>query len=123
MVTAIVIPIILIYFYWITQKEMKENYKQWIALEAITEEATITGVVVNVSEQKERYYYHRFNHVLILKVISNNKEYTVKKITPLRKGNLYPTVEVGDEVQLYGNWKENYFRINRICKTKTGTVH
>ncbi|MEH7882901.1 hypothetical protein V7654_01130 [Bacillus sp. JJ1609] len=116
MVTAIVIPIVLAYFYWLTRKEMQENYEEWIKLEDIPEEAIVSGKIIDVSERKERFYYHRFNHISIMKVHTGVKEISVKKVTPLRNGVRIPVFITGEVVHLYGNWKEGQFSINRVIK-------
>ncbi|WP_174733806.1 hypothetical protein [Mesobacillus harenae] len=116
MVTAILIPVICIYFYWVTRKEMQVNYKKWLELESIPEEAIVSGKVIEISETKERFYYHRCNHVLLLKVQDGYKIYNVQKLTPLTSHAQFPDVSVGEMVHLYGNWKEDRFRINRIVK-------
>jgi hypothetical protein len=116
MVTAIVIPIVLVYFYWLTKKEMQENYEQWIKLEDIPEEAIVSGKIIEVSEHKERFYYHRFNHVSVLKIDTGGKKVVVKKLTPLRKGSKPTEFKEGDSLHLYGNWKDEYFAINRAIK-------
>lgn len=113
MVTAIVIPIVLIYFYWLTKREMQANYEEWLKLEDIPEEAVVSGRIVEVREHKERFYYHRFNHVSVLKINTGVKELIVKKITPLRNGTVPPVFKEGASVHLYGNWKEGYFSVNR----------
>ena len=121
MVTAIVIPIILVYFYWVTKKEMQENYEEWVKLEVIQEEAIVSGKIIEVTERKERFYYHRFNHISTLKVHTGVRELIVKKITPLRKGATIPVFKEGEMVHLYGNWKEGQFSINRVVNQKQGT--
>jgi hypothetical protein len=116
MVTAIVIPIVLAYFYWLTRKEMQENYEEWIKLEDIPEEAIVSGKIIDVSERKERFYYHRFNHITIMKIHTGVKEINVKKVTPLRTGVRIPVFKAGEVVHLYGNWKEGQFSISRVIK-------
>jgi hypothetical protein len=120
MVTAIVIPIILVYFYWLTKKEMQENYEEWVKLEVIPEEAIVSGIIIEVNERKERFYYHRFNHISTLKVHTGVKELIVKKVTPLRKGAAILVFKEGESVHLYGNWNEGQFSINRVVKQKQG---
>ena len=46
MVTAIVIPIICFYFYWLTKKEMRESQQKWLQLKTVAEEAVISGEIV-----------------------------------------------------------------------------
>ncbi|PLR97409.1 hypothetical protein [Bacillus sp. T33-2] len=114
MVTAIVIPIIFIYFYWLTRKEIRENHEKWLQLEHVPEEAVITGKILELTEARERFYYHRFNHVLNIKVQTDDKILTVKKITPIREGATFPEITPGEHVRFYGNWKEGYFQVGRI---------
>lgn len=116
MITAIVIPIVLAYFYWLTKKEMQENYQEWVSLENIPEEAIISGKIVEVHEHKERFYYHRFNHITVLKINTGSKEITVKKITPLRNSAVPASFKKGEMVHLYGSWKQGDFLINRAIK-------
>lgn len=116
MVTAIVIPIVLAYFYWLTKKEMQANFQEWIQLENIPEEAIVSGKIIEVTEYKERFYYHRYNHIIVLKINTGSKELTVKKVTPLRKGAILPLYTEGDMVHLYGNWKQGFFSVNRTIK-------
>ncbi|WLR53609.1 hypothetical protein LC048_13865 [Mesobacillus subterraneus] len=116
MVTAIAIPIVLAYFYWLTKKEMHANFQEWIKLEDIPEEAVVSGKIIEVTEYKERFYYHRYNHVTVLRVNTGFKEITVKKVTPLRKGSFPHRFKAGEIVHLYGNWKQGYFSINRTVR-------
>ncbi|MCM3572903.1 MULTISPECIES: hypothetical protein [Mesobacillus] len=120
MVTAIAIPIVLAYFYWLTKKEMQANFQEWIELENIPEEAIVSGRIIEVNSYKERFYYHRFNHITLLKINTGIKELTVKKVTPLRKGAVPPLFHEGDLVHLYGSWKQGFFSINRAIKQKEG---
>lgn len=120
MVTAIVIPIVLAYFYWLTKKEMQSNYLEWIDLENIPEEAIVSGKIIEVTEYKERFYYHRFNHITVLRIDTGAKELTVKKVTPLRKGSVPPHFNEGEMVHVYGNWKQGFFSVNRTIRQNEG---
>ena len=120
MVTAIVIPIVLAYFYWLTKKEMQANFQEWLKLENIPEEAIVSGKIIGVHDYKERFYYRRYNHVTVLKINTGLKEVTVKKVTPLRKGAVPPRFNEGEMVHLYGNWKQGFFSINRAIKQNEG---
>lgn len=115
MVTAIVIPIICLYFYWLTKKEMRESYEKWVSLSEVPEEAIISGEVVHLSESRQRYNYSRMIHVLELTVQTKSlKHSNIKKITPLMTNASIPSVKIGDSVHLYGNWKDDYFQVGRI---------
>ncbi|GLB61192.1 hypothetical protein [Cytobacillus sp. NCCP-133] len=114
MVTAIVIPIICLYFYWLTKKEMRESYDKWAGLNNVLEEAIISGVIADKKESKQRYYYNRYVHVLELTIQASGKLWNAKKITPQLKDSCFPSVNIGDIVHLYGNWKEEFFHVSRI---------
>lgn len=116
MVTAIVIPIICFYFYWLTKKEMRESQQKWLQLKSVAEEAVISGEVVQLSGQKQRYSYYRFIYVLELMIQSDIKKWQVKKVIPIERDFQIPPISLGDFVHVYGNWKEDYFQVNRIEK-------
>ena len=120
MVTAIVIPIICLYFFWLTKKEMREGYEKWASLKTVPEEAIMSGEVVQISESRQRYNYSRYIHVLELTIqTKSNKHSNIKKITPLMKNTRIPSVKIGDSVHLYGNWKDDFFQVGRIQIAKT----
>lgn len=113
MVTAILIPIICIYFYWVTSKEIKENENKWLALNDLQEEAILTGTIIQLVESKKRFYYHRYIHVFDILLQTETKSFQVKRVTPYIKQKTTLNLNVGDRVRLYGNWQENEFRFLR----------
>jgi hypothetical protein len=113
MVTAILIPIICIYFYLVTLKEIKENENKWLALNNLQEEAILTGTIIQLVESKKRFYYHRYIHVLDILLQTETKSFQVKRVTPYIKQKNTLNLKVGDRVRLYGNWQENEFRFLR----------
>ncbi|MCM3600315.1 hypothetical protein M3175_06190 [Robertmurraya korlensis] len=114
MVTAIVIPIIIIYFYIISKRELQSHTEQWLALEQVYEEAIVTGKINQIKIRKERFYYHRYVHIVELTLINNQTTTIVSKITPMVKGIILTNdFQLGDEVRVYGNWKEDHFRFGR----------
>lgn len=114
MVTAILIPIICIYFYWVTKKDKQEYEQKWLNLITLHEESIITGKIVNLTETKRRFYYHRFIHVIDIQLQTETKLINVKRITPYLKQNKPVGLKAGDFVRLYGNWLENEFRFLRF---------
>lgn len=116
MVTAIVIPIICIYFYWVTRKEMKKNREKWIQLENVQEESIVTGVIKTISKEKQRYYYHYFTEVTVMTLDNGQRTIKLKKIRPLTKEMKPFSCEPGEYVRLYGKWERDYFLIGRIEK-------
>jgi hypothetical protein len=109
MVTAIVIPIICLYFYWITRKEMKENDIKWLKAGEVQQEAILTGEIKSINEEKQRFYYHRYLFVQELKLQTKTKLIIVKKITPIEKNAKINAFTIGEYIRVYGGWKGNQF--------------
>jgi hypothetical protein len=109
MVTAIVIPIICIYFFWLTRKEMKEQDQKWHASGNIKQEAVLTGKILNIADEKQRFYYHRYIYVQTLKLQSATKVITAKKITPITKTAKVETFFEGQNIRIYGSWEGSTF--------------
>ena len=117
MVTAIVIPIICIYFYVLTKKEMKKQEQKWLEIGQVPLESVISGKIKSISETKQRFYYHRFLYVQEIKLQTNTKLITAKKITPLTKGVIIDTFHSGEMIKAYGRWKNNQFYFNQFLQT------
>ncbi|MCM3114063.1 hypothetical protein M3610_02010 [Neobacillus sp. MER 74] len=118
MVTAIVIPIICLYFYWLTKKEMKENDSKWASAGHVQHEAILIGEIKSIIEEKQRFYYHRYIHVQSLRLQTETKLITVQKITPITKGFQKVSFKVGDTIKVYGMWKDNKFVFNEYVIEK-----
>lgn len=114
MITAILVPIILIYFYYLTKKEAKAFDEKWLKLAFVNEEALLTGKIIHIKEEKQRYYYSRSVHVLEIKLQTLSQTIMAKKITPSHIPFELPTIQKGDTVTLYGNWEEEVFQISRM---------
>lgn len=110
MVTAIVIPLIIVYFYVLSKKERKKYEESWKALENINEEAVIKGRVISKNEEKQRYYYHKFVLVTELKIKTATGIIKAKRIIPLRDGHTPAQIKIGDEISCIGEWKKDYFQ-------------
>jgi hypothetical protein len=109
MVTAIVIPIICLYFFWLTRKEMKEQDEKWLAVGNVREEAVLTGKIKSIVEDKQRFYYHRYIFVQTISLQTDTKLITVKKITPLLKEIKMESFTVGEVIRVYGSWEGSIF--------------
>lgn len=113
MITAILVPLVILYFYLVTKKEMQKNDRKWRDFREIPEEAVVSGKIIEVRNHKERFYYHRYIHITTLKIDTGSKELNVRKITPITKGFVPPEFKQGSKVHLYGNWKDGFFSVNR----------
>ncbi|PLS16560.1 hypothetical protein CVD28_15870 [Bacillus sp. M6-12] len=114
MVTAIVIPIICLYFYYITKKEMREQEAKWHAVGNIREEAAVSGEIVSITSEKEKYYYHRYiyNQHIILRTKSGNI-HLIKKEPAKQKVPQLPFHEQ-QRIMAFGTWENSRFLVNRI---------
>lgn len=121
MVTAIVIPIICLYFYWLTKKEMKEHDRKWITAGDVSHEAVLTGEIKSIEEEKERFYYHRYIYVQTIQLQTATKLITAKKITPLTKYLIKENFAIGDVIRLCGSWENNKFVFNQYTIEKKVT--
>jgi hypothetical protein len=118
MVTAILIPIICFYFYWVTKKDIKENDYKWLHITNIVEEAIVSGKIIQLDETRKRFYYHRYIDVIHIQLQTNTKIIHVKRVTPAIKQKEPVTLKIGDHVRLYGNWQENEFQFLRYDVVK-----
>ena len=79
MVTAILIPIICLYFFWLTRKERIENDRKWLETGNVRQEAVVTGEIKGITEEKQRFYYHRYIVVQSIKLQTSTKVITAIK--------------------------------------------
>lgn len=114
MVTAILIPIICFYFYWVTKKDMKENEHKWLNLTNIVEEAIVLGKIIQLDVTRQRFYYHKYIDVMNIQLQTETKIIHVKRVTPSTKQKKPIELKVGDSVRLYGNWQEYEFHFLRF---------
>lgn len=112
MVTAIVIPIILFYFFWLTKKEMKAQELKWLEIENVRKESVLTGEIKNTTVEKQRFYHHRFIYVQEILLQTETKLITIKKRMPITKDTQLETFKPGEYIKVYGSWqgKEFYFK-------------
>lgn len=119
MVTAIVIPIVCLYFYWLTKKEMRENDSKWLAAADVREEAILTGEIKSITEEKQRFYYHRYIFVQEIKLQTETKLIKAKKISPLQKNTQIDSFTIGDVIRVYGHWEGSNFHFNHYQQMNT----
>lgn len=122
MVTAIVIPIICFYFYWVTRKEMKEQDLKWLAAGNVRREAVLTGQIKDIVEEKQKFYRHRYIFVQVLKLQTETKTVYVKKITPLTKNFMIDNFKIDEVIKVYGMWEGTQFFFNDYEKMEKVTT-
>lgn len=119
MVTAIVIPIICLYFFWLTRKEMKDHKEQWLQLDNVTEESILSGIIKDIREEKQRFYYHYFMQVIEITLQTEFKQVKARKVSPYKKGMAPFHVNINEHVRLFGKYEKEYFIINRVEKDES----
>ncbi|MFP7296007.1 hypothetical protein [Neobacillus niacini] len=120
MVTAVVIPILCLYFYWITRKEMKQNDQKWLKSAEVKKEAVLTGEIKSFNPERQRFYYHRYILVYELSLQTETKLVRARKIIPIRNNIQIETFSVGEVIRIYGSWKGNVFQFDEYSKVKKG---
>lgn len=113
MVTAIVIPIIFVYFYWISVKERKRHEELWLAAATVEPEAILSGQIKDVLHDRQRFYYSRWHFVYEIKLQTQTGMTTVKKRTPLTKDLTIEQFTIGDTIRVFGRWENSEFYFSK----------
>jgi hypothetical protein len=109
MITAIVIPIICLYFFWRTRKEMMEQDIKWLETGQVPQEAIVTGVIKSAFDEKQKFYYNRYIYIQEIKLQTDTKLISVKKVTPITKDLKIEPFQVGEKILVYGRWQDQQF--------------
>ncbi|WP_158587579.1 DUF4131 domain-containing protein [Neobacillus notoginsengisoli] len=118
MVTAILIPLICLYFLWLTIREARENEEKWLDSGKAKEEAFLEGTITSILQEKQRFYYHRYLAVQELSIKSAGGTVQARIITPLTKDANLKDFRPGQTVRIYGSWQKNWFHANRVETTE-----
>ncbi|MBM7621720.1 hypothetical protein JOC95_003628 [Bacillus tianshenii] len=117
MVTAIVIPILILYFYWVTKKEKAKQRQNWEMLDQVRLEARIYGTITYLHTEKKRYYHELYMMVTTIRMQSGDRTITAVYRQPFKQGwkefNLHP----GSIVTLEGQWEKDTFIAGIIKKS------
>ena len=113
MVTAVVIPILILYFWWISVKEIKKQKKRWLSVSEVKEDSIIEGVIRSVTNKRERFYYHYFLNVTEIKLFHQNNIVLAQIKTPDTPEIQITTLNGGETVRLIGYWNESIFIVSR----------
>jgi hypothetical protein len=114
LVTAIVIPILIAYFYYLTKKERKKYVEQWMNVGKVREEAWIKGKVIDIQEKKERYYHHYFIYVIDVTLQDGHKKIVARIQIPATEQIEPPTFSHGEDIICYGEWKNKLFMFEKF---------
>lgn len=121
MITAIAIPLLFLYFYYVTRKERKRFYHEWLQVGNVAAESVIKGTIVAVQEKTERYYRHYLVSVIDL-WLKHGKEKIIARIQfPLTESLQKPTFQIGDTIICYGQWRNQLFLFATYQTTSTAS--
>jgi hypothetical protein len=113
MIAAIVIPILFLYFLYITLKERKRKYEEYLKLDDIKEEALISGQIIQINTKSKTFVgEHDVTITSILLIGENSTQYKAVKTSP--STTTTPTLKEGFQVVCYGYWKKDLFIFYRF---------
>lgn len=98
---------------------MRENDHKWLAVAEVREDAILTGEIKSITEERQRFYYHRYIFVQEIKLQTETKLIKAKKITPLQKNTQMDLFTIGDVIRIYGHWEGSNFHFNQYQQINT----
>ena len=114
MVTGILIPLICIYFYWLTRKEWKQMRKEWENTVNVQEHSRLSGELQSITKQREKFYLGLYLDVYLLEIKHDGKSSVALRKIPTNSGQYQFENFLFQKVTLYGRWDEGVFLINRL---------
>ncbi|WP_053073798.1 hypothetical protein [Bacillus sp. LL01] len=118
MVTAIVIPVLILYFYWITRKEAAKQKERWKNLHNIPLESRVEGKVMNLRTEKKRFYHQLFTLDTTMRIQSHDRIITAFYKQQYTDSSFPPSLTQGDEIRLNGRWENELFHAGEIISIK-----
>ncbi|ANB61652.1 hypothetical protein GFC30_1392 [Anoxybacillus amylolyticus] len=109
MVTAIAIPLLFVYFYYVTRKEQKRMYHQWLQVGNVPAESVVKGTIIAIQEKTERYYGHYLLAIIDLQLEHGKEKIMARMQFPLTESLQKPTFSIGDTMVCYGRWGNQVF--------------
>ncbi|MEA3318840.1 MAG: hypothetical protein U9Q88_02350 [Bacillota bacterium] len=109
MVTAIVIPILIGYFYWITKNEAKKQKERWKNLSHVPSEARVEGKLLSIHTENKRFYHQLYLLETTCRIQNDNGLITVVYRQPFTTTSNPPSFSKGDQLQIVGSWDGEVF--------------
>ncbi|TYS61480.1 hypothetical protein FZC74_04155 [Sutcliffiella horikoshii] len=114
MVTAIVIPILIGYFYWITIKEAKKQKERWKNVSMVPSEARVEGTILSLHTEKKRFYHKMYILETTCRIQNHTGITTVVYKQPYITECNPPPYTNGDVLQIVGRWDGELFLAGEI---------
>ncbi|OZM58475.1 hypothetical protein CIB95_02595 [Lottiidibacillus patelloidae] len=122
-VTAIVIPIIILYFYYLSRREIKKKLESWLNVGTVSEDVQLEGTISTIFTELEQFYHGKYVWSCELKVKTSDSVVKVKMKKPYVDNFTSPSLEKGRPVICNGIWKDGVFLANKIeLKARASTV-
>ncbi|MCL6586903.1 MAG: hypothetical protein K6T72_10400 [Anoxybacillus sp.] len=121
MVTAIAIPLLFLYFYYVTRTERKRMYRQWLQVGNVPAESVIKGTIVAIQEKTERYYGDYLLAIIDLQLEHDEEKIIARMQFPLTQSLQKPAFSVGDSIVCYGQWRDRVFLFATYQATPTAS--
>ncbi len=118
LVTAIVIPLLFLFFLFIVRKERKKQYQKWRDFGKIEEKTVESGIVQRIFSEKRKYYHELYVSRTELVIDNGVKVFQVIIEKPSDQKEATLEINQNDFVTCYGTWHNHSFLANRIRKTK-----
>ncbi|WP_078430634.1 hypothetical protein [Alkalihalobacterium alkalinitrilicum] len=114
MVTAIVIPILFVVFYFIVKRNNASYEQKWKEVGAIQEQVIVSGKLTRYFIEKKKFYHHRYIWSIQLFILDHQQ--TIKVIFEKPAVSDTPPLDVSTNgtLKCYGQWDGSNFLANRI---------
>ena len=109
MVTAIVVPILIVYFYWVTKKEAKKQKERWKNLTKVPSESRLEGKILFIHTEKKRFYHQLYTLETTCRIQNHTRIVTVVYKQPYTPSSASPDLSNGDMLQAVGSWEGEVF--------------
>lgn len=121
MVTAVVIPILIIYFYWITRKEAGKQKERWENLCKFPLESRVEGKVIQLNTERKHFYHQLYTLDTTIRIQGSDKTITVVHKQPFMSSTQSPSISLGEHIIVNGRWENDLFLVGEIItKNKEG---
>lgn len=109
MVTAIVVPILIVYFYWVTKKEAKKQKERWKNLTKVPSESRLEGKILFIHTEKKRFYHQLYALETTCRIQNYTRIVTVVYKQPYTPSSASPDLSNGDMLLAVGSWEGEVF--------------
>jgi hypothetical protein len=113
-ITAILIPMIILYFYYLSKRERAKQLKEWKQVGKIVEKEEVSGKVIQVISDTETFYHGKYvwRGEITVKTEGSIVKVLIRKPKDDTFSNL--TIQKDADITCYGTRSASIFLANRI---------